>query len=265
MAILTVSREFGSGGREIAQAAAALLNYESIDKQRIFSDLKTSGNEWGKWGEYLDEHLPTIWEKYDWSFKGFSALIQSRIFNYALKDKIVIIGRGGNFLLKDIPAALRIRIVAPVGMRIERVMMRESVDRDTAQWLIKKTDNERACFIHSIYGKKWDDPTEYDKVFDAGMQKEDEIINIIRTIVREKEASAAGFEILRMRAEAAKIKAGLFINPKFFIPTLDVFYDGKVIVLRGVVHGPGEHKAVEEEAKKLAKDLPVRCELHYRG
>jgi len=97
MAILTISREFGSGGREIGQAVAALLNYEYIDKQNILSDLKSAGHEWEKWGRDLDEHCPTIWEKYDWSFRGFSALLQRCILDHALRGKAVIMGRGGNF------------------------------------------------------------------------------------------------------------------------------------------------------------------------
>ena len=35
-------------------------------------------------------------------------------------------------------------------------------NRETAKWLVEKTDHERACFIRSIYGREWDDPNEYD-------------------------------------------------------------------------------------------------------
>ncbi|MBI5098392.1 MAG: cytidylate kinase-like family protein [Nitrospirae bacterium] len=264
MAILTISREFGSGGREIGQAVAALLNYAYLDKRRILSDLKAAGKKWEKWGRELDEHCPTIWEKHDWSFKGFSALIQSCIFNYALKDKVVIMGRGGNFLLKDIPSALRLRIIAPIDKRIERIMVRDSVDRETAKWLAEKTDNERACFIRSIYGKEWNDPAEYDMIFDTGTRNEDEIVKIIKDVLLEKEQFVSEIKELRMRAEAARVKAALLTNPNIFIPTLDVFHDGEGLVLRGVVHNPKQHKAVEEEAKRLAGDSPIRCELHYR-
>lgn len=264
MAILTVSREFGSGGREIAQAVAAQLNYAYIDREIIFSDLKATGSEWEKWGKDLDERCPTVWEKYDWSFRGFSALVQSCILNYALKDRAVIMGRGGNFLLKDIRAAYRVKFIAPLENRIEKIMKRESVDRKTAKWLAEKTDSERACFIRSIYGKEWDDPYEYDRIFDTSAQDEDEIINVIKATISEKEKTAADMAPLRMRAEAARIKAALLTDPKLFIPTLDVYHDGKEIILRGVVHSPKEHKAVEEEAKRLAGDLPLRCELHYR-
>jgi len=264
MSILTISREFGSGGREIGQAVAALLNYAYIDKHRVLSDLKAAGKEWEKWGKELDEHCPTIWEKHDWSFRGFSALMQSCIFDYALKGRVVIMGRGGNFLLKDIPSALRVRIVAPLEKRIERIMIRESVDRGTAKWLADKTDNERACFIRSIYGKEWDDPNEYDIVCDTGRLDEKEIIKLINDNLLEKEQFATELKTLQLRTEAARIKAALLTNSKLFVPTLDVYHDGETIVLRGLVHNPKEHKAVEEEAKKLAKGLPVRCELHYR-
>lgn len=264
MAILTISREFGSGGREIGQAAAELLNYEYIDKQKILSDLKSAGNEWEKWGKDLDEHCPTVWEKHDWSFKGFSALIQSCILNHALRDKVVIMGRGGNFLLKDIPSALRLRITAPIDKRIERIMVRESVDRETAKWLAEKTDNERACFIRSIYGREWDDLDGYDMVFDTSKLNEEEIIRTIKDNLLKKEQLAPETGTLRIQAEAARIKAGLLINPKFLIPTLDVYHDGEKFILHGIIHSPREHKAVEDEAKRLAKDSPIRCELHYR-
>ena len=264
MAILTVSREFGSGGREIGQAVAGLMNYEYIGKERILSDLKAAGSEWEKWGKDLDEHCPTVWEKYDWSFKGFSALVQSCIINHAVRGNTVIMGRGGNFLLKGIRAALRVRVIAPMENRIERIMVRESVDIETARWLAEKTDKERECFIRSLYGKEWDDPAEYDMVFDTGKQANNEIIQIITNDLRTKDQLAAEDKTIRMRAEAARIKASLLTNPKFLIPTLEVYHDGEVIVMRGVVHSPKEHKAVEDEAKKLAKDLPIRCELHYR-
>ena len=266
MSILTISREFGSGGREIGRAVAKLLDYEYADKEKILGDLRAAGEKWEEWGRSLDERCPTIWEKFDWSFRGFGALLQSSILNYALRDRIVIMGRGGNFLLKDIPYALRVRITAPVDARIVRVMDRESVDRETARWLIEKTDNERACFIHSVYGRRWDDPAEYDMTFDTGTQTPDEIAGILKEALVEREKLATGEtkRILGMRALAARVKAGIATDPSIFIPTLDVFYEGGSIVLRGVIHNPSEHKRIEEAAKGLAGGMPVKCELHYR-
>ncbi|MFZ3121878.1 MAG: cytidylate kinase family protein [Thermodesulfovibrionales bacterium] len=267
MAILTISREFGSGGREIGQAVAKILDYEYINKERLVADIGSAGKEWKEYGKELDEHCPTIWEKYDWSFRGFTALLQSHILNYALKNKVVIMGRGGNFLLKDIPYALRVRITAPIEQKVERIMKRESMDKDTAHWLIEKTDNERSCFIHLIYGKHWDDHVEYDMVFDTSVKTLNEIVNIVKDTLLEKEKfnTEAARKLLQIRAIAAKIKAEILIDHGLFIPTLDVYPEGENLILRGVIHSPKEHKKIEDKAKKIAGDIPLKCELHYRG
>ena len=266
MAILTISRELGSGGREIGQAVAKVLNYTYIDKERLLGDMRASGKKWEEWGGDLDEHCPTVWEKYDWSFRGFTALLQSLILNYALNDRAVIMGRGGNFLLKDIPYALRIRVVAPIDKRIERIIKRESVDRDTAQWLIEKTDSERSCLIHLLYGKHWDAHTEYDMVYDTGDQTLDEIVNIVKDMLLEKEKfiTEEARKLLQIRAIAAKIKAEILVDHGLFIPTLDVYPEGENLILRGVIHSPMEHKTIEDKAKKIGGDIPLKCELHYR-
>ncbi len=267
MAILTISREYGSGGREIGRKIAEITGYEYVDKEKILSDIRAAGHKWEEWARDLDEHYPSIWEKYDWSFRGFGALVQSVIFEHALRGRAVIMGRGGNFVLAGIPHALRIRVIAPPEARVERIMRRETVDRETALWLSERTDHERSGFIFALYGKHWDDPAEYDMTRNTGVETVDEIVGDILGLLDERDrldTPEAG-ELLRMQAAAARIKAGLVTAPSFCIPTLDVRYSGKEIVLRGVIHNPKEHRRVEEAARKLAGDLPIKCELHYRG
>jgi len=266
MAILTISRQIGSGGRQIGYTVADLLRYELLTKENIFSEIRKTDKQWERWATDLDEHCPTIWEKYDWSFRGFGALMQSLILQYSLKDKVIIIGRGGNFLLKDIPYALRIRVVAPMDKRIERLMKRESVDKETARWIAEKTDRERSCFLQALYGKDWNDPEEYDMVFDAGSKTMEEIVATVREslLARDNQNTGHARKVLEMRALAAKIKAAILTDPKFFVPTLDVFFDGAEIALQGVIHGPQEHKKIEAAAREIAGDVPVRCSLHYR-
>jgi shikimate kinase len=266
MSILTISREYGSGGREIGEAVTKALQYEYVDKDKMLVEIRAAGPKWEQWARDLDEHCPSVWEKYDWSFRGFAALIQSVIFTYALKNNVVIMGRGGNFLLKEISFAFRVRVVAPMDVRIERIVKREGLDKDTARWLCEKTDSERSCFTHSIYGRRWDIQSEYDAILDAGRQSIDELVQLVKEELRKRErfTTPEVREELAMRAVAAKVKAGITTNPRFFIPTLDVFYDGTEIVLRGVSHTPNEHKRIEDTAKELACGIPVRCELQYR-
>ncbi len=164
------------------------MGYQYIDREIILEDLRKVGPKWEDWAKELDEHCPTFWEKHDWSFRGFTALIQSEILQYALQDRVVIMGRGSNFLLEGIGSAYRVRLVAPIEYRIARIMEREDLDFSTAQWLLKKTDSERLCFISSIYDKQIHDPAGYDAIYEVDTTTTDVIVQSIIAILKEKEA-----------------------------------------------------------------------------
>lgn len=266
MAILTISREFGSGGREVGEAVCRELGYAYIDKERLSQEIRKSGQSWEKWSKALDEHCPTVWEKHDWSFRGFSALVQSVLLGFASADRVVLMGRGGNFLLKDVPYSLSIRVVAPLEQRLDRITARESVDRETARWLIEKTDANRSCFIQTIYAKPWDDPANFDMTIDTADSPIPDIVAMLEKTLSKKDSlnTVEAREELGLRAMAARVRAGIATDPAFFIPVLDVFVDGRGLVLKGVVHTPREHKRIEDAAQEIAGEVPVRCELHYR-
>jgi cytidylate kinase len=271
MAILTIARKYGSGGREIGQAIAEQLKYDYIDRRRILDDMKAEGKQWEERAKHFDENYPNLWERYDWSFRGFVALNQSYFLDYALKDKVVIMGRGGNFLLKGIPFVLRVRVIAPIERRIEKVMEKEGVNTENARWLIEKADHEMARAIYLIYGREWENPEEYERVFDTGIQSNDEIITAIKNALLEKEKSNTekARKILQLRALAAKIKAEITTNPQYNLSAFDVDPKEermieKGIVIRGIVHNQDDIKEIKESAKRLAGDIPIECELQYR-
>jgi len=83
-----------------------------------------------EFGKEFDEHYPNMWERFDRSYTGFVILSQSIILSHALKDNVIIVGRGGNFLLRDVPFALNVRIIAPREQRLEAIMKRENLSRE---------------------------------------------------------------------------------------------------------------------------------------
>jgi len=268
MGIITISREFGSRGKEIGRSLADILGYEYVDRGKIIDEMKAIGSRWGKVAEEFDHHYPNVWERYDWSFRGYLALTQSIMLNYGLKDRIVLMGGGGNFIFKDIPYALRVRITMPLEARIARIMREEDFTRDTATWVIEKSDKEMADAVYLIYKKRWDDADEYDMKFDLGVQREDEVIKTILDASAEKEKSNTeeARKKLRTLAAAARVKAGIAMNRSFMkISTLDVKIEGDLIILHGIVHNPREKEEVEKEAKRLAGDAPIEIDLHFRG
>lgn len=266
MAILTTSRQLGSGSREIREAIVSWLGYQSINKETILDEIRPLGKNWERWAEELDRTCPSIWEKYDWSFKGFGALVQSILLGHALKDNVCLTGRGANFLLEDIPNAFRVRIVAPMDERIKRISKRESVSQETAQWLAEAADRDSAGFVLALYGKTWNDPKYYDAVFDSGVLSIEEIAAKVKEtlLARDSLKTEHSQNVLKLRYIAAKIKAAIFTEPRLYVPTLDVEPSETELVLRGIVHNPKQHRFVEETAREIAGEVPIRCELRQR-
>ena len=266
MAILSISREYRSGGRVIGQAVAQQIGYDFVDKDRIHVDLKTVGEKWGRLVEEFDEVRPHLWEKYDWEYRGFIALMESFIFQHALKDRVVIVGRGSHILLQEIPQVLKVRLFAPLEARIERVMLNNEIDLETAERLIEKTDQSRAGYLQVIYGKHWEDRKCYDLMFNTGIQTCEQVTQELMGALKQwdQRATPEGRQRLENLALTARVKARIFTHPEVFIPTLEVFHDGQSIVLKGVVHTPKEYHLVEEMVHKMADPHPVRNELHYR-
>jgi cytidylate kinase len=266
MAILTLSREFGSGGRDIGRGVVKELGYEYLNRDKFFSEVRARGKKWEEWGKGLDEHSPSIWEKYDWSFRGFAALTRSILLEYAARDNAILMERGGNFLVKEVPHAFRIRVIAPLEARIDRIMIRESVDYDTARWLVERTDHERSRFILALVEKDWSDPGEFDAVFNTGIQPIGEIIYTVCDALRHRDhlkTDEAQKELL-LHAQAARLEAGLFTYPSLFVSTLEVSVEDGTLILRGIVRDPKQKKRVEDVAAKLAENVPIKFKLHYR-
>jgi cytidylate kinase len=215
----------------------------------------------------MDEHCPTVWERFDRSFAGVVALVEAHIFQHALKDNVVIMGRGGYWLLKDVPYALRVRIDGSIEERIRRVCDREDVNGETAERLIAFSDHERSCYVRNVYRRDISDSGDYDLVLSLDKLPFDEVVaRIVGEIpARDKLATVEAREKLRRMAAAANVKAEVSTDFRVLVPTLEVLHDGTEIVVRGVVDSKKELERVTEVAARTAAPEKVRIELHYRG
>ena len=266
MAILTISREYGSGGREIGRLAAQRLGYGFVDKERLFQDLDTAGQRWGRVARELDEVCPTLWERHDWQYRGYVARVESLILEYAHQDRVVIIGRGGSCLLRGIPHCLRVRLVAPLEVRIERIMARERLSREAAARLIAKVDGERACYIKANYGRDWGEDEVYDMTLSTGSMTYEQVVDLLaagladkeRLVTPEAEAGLAGMAL------AYGLKARVATDPRVLVPTLEVSFAEGTVVVSGIIHNPKEVRIIQEIAREVCGDRPVRLDLHHR-
>ncbi|MBP7526512.1 MAG: cytidylate kinase-like family protein [Syntrophorhabdaceae bacterium] len=271
MAILTISRQFGGGAKAIALQIAQELGYEYIDRATMFKDISSQGPRWKTYAKDFDEHYPNVWERNDWSFKAFVALIQSMIYEYARKDRVIIAGTGATFLLKGVPHVLRVRIESSMDDRINRVQGDQVINENTARWIIEKVDADMSRSMYVIYGKKWDDAEEFDSVFNTSTQTQQEIVDEIKKRLAKKETLNTGeaLNILNLRAIAARVKAAILTDPSFTVSYLDVVpkEEGMPrygLIIRGFVHETDDSQSIKEKVKTIAGDLPLEFDIQYQ-
>ncbi len=161
MAIITISRQMGSLGMEIARGVAEELCSEYADKEMIGAIMMRYGIA-SPLVEKFDEKKPLFWGSFSAQRRKFLRCIQKAIYDVAGKGRVVIVGRGGQILLKDFPGTLHVRIYAPLNVRLKRLMESERVEEKQAHRMLRQSDQDSAGYIQSFFNAGWDDPNLYD-------------------------------------------------------------------------------------------------------
>jgi len=266
MAILAISREYGAGGRDIGRQVAQRLSYAYVDKERLFQELDQWGKRWGQTARELDEVCPTLWERHDWQYRGYLAALEALIFAYAAADRVVLIGRGAYLLLQEVPFCLKVRLVAPLEVRVERIMVRESLDRGRAQELIARVDRDRECYLQANYGKDWDDRSNYDLILNTGSLSYGQVADLLSKELAAKDqfATPAAKARLADQALARRLQAKIATDSRIMAPTIAVQAVDGTIVVSGVIHNPKELALIQEIAREVCGGRELRFDLKHR-
>jgi cytidylate kinase len=250
MAIITVSREMGTGAYQIASDVAQRLKYTLVDGPRI----KSLAAKYGLTLEMLqmvDEKPPSYVTVEDRKRAAYLNVIELIILDLARKGNVVIYGRGGQDLLRDCKNVLRLRFIADFEGRVERFAEREWIDPDMARSMIRRSDHQRGGFIHFYFDRDWQDPNNYDLVFNTSRLSEATIVDGI--IATAKEPSLKEFDksavttidnvILTKKIETALLNA----------PVLEDYRPFSISIYKGAVSISGY--IISEAQKKAAIEI----------
>jgi cytidylate kinase len=166
MAIVTISRQKGSLGDEIAKAVTESLRYAWIDKTKIGDAMVGLGLPASVFERFY-EKKPAIWQSMTHQKRQFTFLIRAVLFDFARQGNAVILGRGGQALLKEVPGTLHVRIVAPRKTRINRLAAINTSDEQQARRLIAQADRDSSGFIRSFFDVDWQDEALYDLIINT--------------------------------------------------------------------------------------------------
>lgn len=220
MTVITVSRAFGSGGREIAIRVGELLGYRFFDKQLITqaaADVGLAAENVLDFPEHAfqvktfrerlaglvggaREQAVSLKPKLSWG--GLEARMDEdwcvELVNDAIRaayqaGNVVIVGRGGQAILQDQPGVLHVRIEAPLEMRVDHLRRVEGMSANEARRAIEQHDQASARYLAHSFKVRWDDPLRYHLVINTGQWTLEAAAQVVVAAARQIEtAPAAG-------------------------------------------------------------------------
>ena len=177
--VITISREYGSGGRYVGELLAKSLGIPFYDKNLITLSAKESGlaTEYVKKNEQTLEGPQTT---DDLLYIATTKVIE-KLYK---KGSCVIVGRCGNFILKDKKDVLKVYLYSSLGDKINRVTKYYNIDKDKALNTINKVNKERKKHYKYYTNTTLDDYNNYDLVLDVSKFGVEKTADIISNIVK---------------------------------------------------------------------------------
>jgi cytidylate kinase len=195
MPVITVGRQIGAGGRSVGHILATRLEADFLDSKlidevahrlelpkeeveaedehpgsllsRLLLALGAANTEPNIPPETSTWNPPNIDPVFD-TRRAVLELTQQVIREAARTDNVVIIGRGGAYILSDHPGALHVFLRADQAVRVRTIMEREEKTEDEARRRLKQADENWTAYIKQVYGHDRNLPSHYDLVLDTG-------------------------------------------------------------------------------------------------
>lgn len=206
MAIITISRDYASGGRKLGRLLAKRLDYHYVDKslfQKIAEDLNVSERTLESFEKSREYRISNTFSKlfgqsyiqrivgYDKSVveeKEYQTSLKNLILKTAEDDDVVIIGRAAYFFLKDMKNCYHFHLVAPMDWRKKYAVEELRLPSDRAQEILEKSDINHLWFHRLICGNRFDDPFLFHLTLNMGFISIEKAVEVIISVVNVKDS-----------------------------------------------------------------------------
>jgi len=191
--VVTISRQFGSGGAAVARMVSEASGLNYIDAEiinevatRLHMDVQQATSQDERTAG-MARHILSALQASNPFVANYSSLLgqasvlvqmkelayfqltQRVILEQATQGNVVIVGRGSQFLLHNAPRTLHIYVFAPLPYRIETIMKRFELDHLHAEQMIEQKDYEHASYLRRYYGNDGHQPGLYHLLINTGL------------------------------------------------------------------------------------------------
>jgi cytidylate kinase len=187
MTVITISRELGSEGDRIADLLCQELGTCRVDKDMLSQIAREAGvdveavlaKEKAVLGRarLISRDMTSLYSKDPSAFEGKSAvddqtyarIVRQTMEDFARQGNGVIVGRGGQMILRDWPGALHVRLYAPLEVRVQRIMQRFDISEEQARRRVTRSDEQKRQYIRHMHNNaSWKDQKYYHLAINTG-------------------------------------------------------------------------------------------------
>jgi len=265
MPVITISRQMGSKGSEIARLLSDKLGCKCLDK----TSLEKAFHRYGLPKENLerfDEKKPGFWDLFKTDKARYLHYMKGAILDFAGTGNGIILGRGGQILLKDLPGILHLRIIAPFELRKERIIEQYECDDSQAEQIIQHSDHERIGFHKFFFGEDWENQSLYHLVLNTGTFSVETVVLLIQTALNTKEFKQAQETTAKKMADLClehEIKTAIIYKEKIMVQFLEIKAEQGVVTLRGIVDNPEDLNRCGSLAAQIPNVKDVKNCIYY--
>jgi hypothetical protein len=260
MALLLISRGSFSGGLLISKCLAE-AGWKCLTREDLIAAVNTHGE--------LANRVTASIQKAAHDYGKFSALrrpykilTQLALLEYAIHGNVAYFGYSGHLLLPGIPHAVRVRILAPVDLRVRLLRDRENLTEDEAREYIRQQDDERNRWTRFMYGKNLRDPALFDLCINLERISFTTACSMLEHAVQQEEfkPTPESMAVLQNRYLCAQVLAALVTTSQTSeLEVVATAEDGHV-VLEGPYLVDPDRSAVLD----IARTVPGVAEVQYR-
>ncbi|MFN8522900.1 MAG: cytidylate kinase family protein [Chloroflexota bacterium] len=271
MPVITIARQLGSLGDEVGRALADRLNLRYLD-HRVLLDYVREFGEIEPDAPEIAETQPSFWERLNEERRRHAIVVRCGVYGFAADNDAVIVGLGGNFLLRGMAHALRVSMVAPSDVRVERVMEKGvqvrpgPLSREQATDVVRRSDRERGGYIRYMHNADWNDVHGYDLVLNTGFLDIDSATDFLSFAVERAEVTPTA-QSLAMAADlalGARVEAVLISHAGIWVHGLKATADRGVVTIGGEVITDEDREYAEDTARAVPGVRAIINELRIQ-
>lgn len=254
MAIVTVSRQLGSLGTDVAHRLAEEVEVDCLDKDSFEKALQERGMARAKVDKY-DEKKPSVWDTFSTDRDLYLHFMKTVVYDCARKGDAVILGRGGQVLLRGLPGTLSVRIIAPYETRVSRLEERLGVARREAEQAIRHSDHDRSGFHRFFFNVNWSDACLYDMVLSTANLSVGSVVETVKQAMGRPEISDRLQEAKKALDDLTldqRVEAAILYEKKIPVQYFEAESSQGVVTLRGAVTSTYIIGLCEETARSLS-------------